>query len=89
MTEGALEKCLTNDVTPEQWFEILNGRALGTAALPRITANVRKPVCDVLNGEFARSCRAEIEPRTAAEHNRRTYANLNRDHPVLSPKNRK
>ncbi|MEO6840263.1 MAG: hypothetical protein ABI192_05805 [Bradyrhizobium sp.] len=27
MTESALEKCLAADVTPEQWFEILNDRA--------------------------------------------------------------
>jgi hypothetical protein len=27
MTESALEKCLADDVTPEQWFEILNDRA--------------------------------------------------------------
>jgi hypothetical protein len=27
MTESALKKCLANDVTPGQWFEILNDRA--------------------------------------------------------------
>lgn len=27
MTESALKKCLANDVTPKQWFEILNDRA--------------------------------------------------------------
>jgi hypothetical protein len=27
MTESALNKCLAEDVTPRQWFEILNGRA--------------------------------------------------------------
>lgn len=27
MTESALKKCLAKDVTPTQWFEILNGRA--------------------------------------------------------------
>jgi hypothetical protein len=27
MTESALKKCLAKDVTPDQWFEILNGRA--------------------------------------------------------------
>lgn len=27
MTESALAKCLADDVTPEQWFEILNDRA--------------------------------------------------------------
>jgi hypothetical protein len=27
MTENALEKCLADDVTPEQWFEMLNDRA--------------------------------------------------------------
>jgi len=27
MTESALKKCLSADVTPKQWFEILNDRA--------------------------------------------------------------
>ena len=27
MTESALKKCLAKDLSPKQWFEILNGRA--------------------------------------------------------------
>jgi hypothetical protein len=36
MTESALKKCLATDVTPKQWFEILNDRRAG---LSRASAN--------------------------------------------------
>jgi hypothetical protein len=74
MTASALEKCLTDDVTPEQWFETLNARVFFWLSRRRL----RK----LLN---ARAYRAR--PQTVLTLDTASLVDANRDRIRLSPIN--
>ena len=74
MTESALEKCLAKDVTPKQWFEILNDRAFFWLSRDRLRG---------LLG--ARAYRGR--PQTVLTVDTASLLNMHRDRIELSPLN--
>jgi len=74
MTESALKKCLAKDVTPRQWFEILNGRAFFWLSRDRLRS---------LLG--ARAYRGR--PQTVLTVDTASLLNAHRDRIELSPLN--
>ena len=69
MTESALQKCLAADVTPEQWFEILNDRAFFWLSRDRLRGLLGarayrgrpQEVLTVDTADLLRSHRANVE----------------------------
>jgi hypothetical protein len=74
MTESALKKCLADDITPEQWFEILNDRAFFWLSRERLRG---------LLG--ARAYRGR--PQTVLTVDTASLLNSHRDRVELSPLN--
>jgi len=74
MTESALKKCLAKDVTPKQWFEMLNERAFFWLSRERLRG---------LLG--ARAYRGR--PQTVLTVNTASLLNAHRDRIELSPLN--
>jgi hypothetical protein len=74
MTASALEKCLTDGVTPEQWFKTLNERVFFWLS--------RKRLRKLLNARAYRT-----RPQTVLTLDTASLVNANRDRIRLSPIN--